>query len=101
MKKTQVKAELEKKQDIDSKYLMGTKAFHLLGPIGSDEFVDIFRAYAETPKYWVGAWVTGFGFVDVLFPKDTSRELTDKEKEKYGKSSYQIGSQPSFKLKID
>jgi hypothetical protein len=28
---------------------------------------------------YIGRWVTGFGFINVRFPKETSRELTDEE----------------------
>jgi hypothetical protein len=86
------------KQKIEGKYLIGTLAYHQLGEISREP--DLFRADGETKDYWVGMWVTGFGFFDVLFPKDTSRELTDEEKEKYNKMSVQIGSQPPLKLKV-
>jgi hypothetical protein len=28
---------------------------------------------------YIGMWVTGFGFFDVRFPKETTRELTKEE----------------------
>jgi hypothetical protein len=85
--------------DIEPKYLMGTKAYHQLGDISSNEY-DLFTTSGETDEYWVGMWVTGFGFFNVLFPKETSRELTDEEVEKYNKLYYRINSQPSYKLNI-
>ncbi len=84
---------------IDSKYLIGTLAFHQTGPLSRKE--DLFRAYGETQKYWVGMWVTGYGFFDVLFPKETSRELTQQEVDHYNNIHIQIGSQPAQKLKVD
>lgn len=96
--KNQVKQIASEQKRIDAKYLIGTTAFHLLGEISRDP--DLFRATGETKDYWVGMWVTGFGFFDVLFPKDTSRELTEEEKEKYNKMSVQIGSQPPQKLNV-
>lgn len=97
--KNQVRQIASSQTKIDNKYLIGTIAFHQLGEISRDE-PDLFRAYGETKDYYVGMWVTGFGFFDVLFPKDTSRELTDEEREKYNAMHVQIGSQPPQKLNV-
>ena len=70
---------------------MGTKAYHLTGDISRDED-DLFIAGGETDKYYIGNWVEGLGFADVLFPKETSRKLTQKEKDKYNKFNYCINS---------
>ena len=78
-------------------YLMGTEAYHLLGDISSDE-PDILRASFETEDYYIGSWITGFGFFNVCFPKKTTRELTKEELEKYSKMYIQLGSQPPTKL---
>lgn len=83
---------------IEPKYFIGTTAFHLLGDISRQE--SLFRASGETDKYWVGMWVEGFGFFDVLFPKESSRELTESEREHYNKTYVQIGSQMPMKLNI-
>lgn len=93
------KEEVSKMVEIEPKYLMGTKAYHQLGDISRDEY-DLFSATGETEKYWVGMWTTGFGFFNVLFPKETSRELTQKEIKKYNKTYVQIGSQPPVKLDV-
>jgi hypothetical protein len=85
---------------IDHKYMMGTKAIHLLGDI-SRETADLCRVYGETSEYYVGTWVTGFGFFNVLFPKNTTRELTPEEVTHWNTRSVQIGSQPAMKLKVD
>ena len=45
--------------------------------------------------------MTGFGFIKVEFPKETTRELTEEEIERYNKTSIQIGSQPPYKLNIE
>jgi hypothetical protein len=84
----------------NGRYLMGTKAYHQLGDISRDE-PDLFCASAETEKFYIGMWVTGFGFFNVCFPKETSRELTPEEIEKYNKTYIQISSQPPIKLKVD
>src|SRR4051812_48043412 len=100
MKEQEVRTELEKRRKLEpSTYLMGTTAYALLGDITRDK-EDIFSAYDETDDYYIGSWVTGFGFFDVLFPKATSRHLTDEEKETYSKKYVQVASHPAYKLDI-
>ena len=99
MTEKQQKIEISKMIKIEPKYLMGTKAYHKLGDISSDKY-DLFSASGETDKFWIGMWTTGFGFINVLFPKETSRELTNDEVEKYNKMFIQVGSQPPIKLNI-
>jgi len=85
---------------IESKYMMATTAIHKLGDISSDE-PDLCRVSEETETDYIGSWVTGFGFFGVKFPKETTRELTAEEIEKYNKMHIQISSQPPVKLKVD
>jgi len=94
-----VKAITAKMKKIEPHYLMGTEAYHQLGDIGRDED-DLFQAYDETDDYWIGSWVTGYGFFNVCFPKETSRELTPLEVEHWSKQRIQVGSQPSIKLNL-
>ena len=83
-----------------SKYMMATKAFHKLGDISSD-VPDLCYIYGEDNDNYIGNWVTGLGFFDVKFPKDTTRPLTPEEIEKYNKLYVRINSQPARKLKVD
>lgn len=99
MTKQEIQKEVNKMSKVD-KYLMGTKAFHQLGDLDRDK-EDLFHADGETDKYYLGMWVTGYGFFNVCFPKETSRELTEEEINKYSKMSVQIGSQPPRKLNIN
>ena len=95
----QVRLELSKKIKMpESLYMMGTEAHHLLGNISSDE-PDIFSAHEENDDYFIGNWITGFGFFNVLFPKKTSRRLNIDEVEKYTNMNFQLASYPSQKLK--
>lgn len=82
------------------KYMMATTAIAKIGDISRDE-PDICRIDREEGDDYIGAWVTGFGFFDVRFPKATTRELTDAEFEHYNGKRYQISSQPPIPLKID
>jgi hypothetical protein len=100
MKAQAQKIEISKAEEIKPKYLMGTKAFHQLGDLSRPDY-DLFSATGETENYWVGMWTFGYGFFNVLFPKETSRELTQEEIEKYNNSSIQINAQPPVKLKVN
>lgn len=60
------------------KYMMATKAIHKIGDISSDE-PDICCVYMENETDYIGNWVTGLGFINVHFPKSTTRELTKDE----------------------
>ena len=60
------------------KYKMATVAHHKLGDISSDE-PDLCFVYAEDENNWYGQWCTGFGFFDVRFPKESTRDLTKEE----------------------
>ncbi|HET9135136.1 MAG TPA: hypothetical protein VFO76_00755 [Candidatus Kapabacteria bacterium] len=86
------------KRPLDHKYMIASEAYHLLGELSRTE--DLCHVNAETDNYYVGMWVTGFGFFNVLFPKDTTRELTDAEREYWNKKYIQIGSQPAQKLSV-
>ena len=88
------------KKKIAPKYMMATKAIHKLGDISSDE-PDLCFIREETGKHYIGNWVTGFGFINVKFPKETTRNLTKKEVEHYNKMSIRINNQPAFQLKVD
>lgn len=80
------------------RYMMATKAIHQLGDISS-EVPDICLVRRETETDYIGEWVTGFGFIDVRFPKATTRELTEDEHNRFNGSRYQIGSGPVFEIR--
>jgi hypothetical protein len=82
------------------KYMMATTAIHKMGDISSD-IPDLCHVSRENAENYYGMWVTGFGFVNVRFPKETTRELTPEEIEKYNKMSVQVSNQPPIKLKVD
>ena len=63
-------------------YMMATKAVHKLGDISREE-PDLCVIHNEDEENYIGNWVTGFSFINVKFPKITTRELTDEEKEKW------------------
>ena len=82
------------------KYMMATKATHLLGNISSDE-PDLCRIYREEDDDYIGKWVIGHAFVGIHFPKTTTRELTPKEVKKFNTIHIQMGRNPPIKLKVD
>jgi hypothetical protein len=99
MNTAEQKAEVLKMKNIDPVYLIGTKAYHQLGDISRD-VEDLLLAVGETEKFWVGMWVTGFGFFNVLFPKETTRQLTAEEVQIYNNKYVWVGSNPPIKLKV-
>lgn len=82
-----------------SKYMMATTAIHQLGDISNDT-PDICVIYSEDEDNYIGNWVTGYGFINVKFPKSTTRELTQEEKDKYSKLYFKLASNPPIKLNI-
>ena len=80
-----------------ARYMMATRAIHQLGNISRDE-PDLCVIHSEDAENYIGNWVTGFGFINVKFPKSTTRELTDEEKEKYHGMQVVIGGSPAFTI---
>lgn len=85
---------------MNHKYLMATEAYHQLGDISRD-IPDLCVVNSEDEDNYIGNWVEGFGFINVKFPKKTTRELTAEEKKYYSKQYYQINSGPAFELDIE
>ena len=67
-------------KEIDSRYMMATKAHHKMGDISRNN-EDICAIFGDDEKNdaWVGNWITGLGFIHVRFPKATTREPTEEE----------------------
>ena len=80
--------------------MMATKAMHKLGDISSD-VEDLCVIHSETEKDYVGNWVTGLGFIDVKFSKETTRKLTDEEIKKYNSMYYQLADNPPQKMNVN
>lgn len=80
-------------------YAIGTTAIHNLGDLSREES-DLCYLDREIDDYYIGNWVTGYGFFDVKFPKETVRELTEEERIKYQKMRFQVSNQPPFSLPI-
>jgi hypothetical protein len=61
-----------------TRLMMATLAFHITGDL-SRQVPELCRVYAEFAGFYVGCWVTGFRFYNVLFPKRTTREPKTEE----------------------
>lgn len=72
------------------RYMMATKAIHKTGNI-SRKNPDLCYVCSEDAENFIGNWVTGFGFVYVKFPKNTTRELTVKERDEFNGMQIKIG----------
>jgi len=80
----------------DIGYMMATTAFHLTGELSKEE-PSLCHIYGETRDdeygYYVGMWELGYGYFDVLFPKESTRPLTDEEVSIWSGKQVQIGHQ--------
>ena len=81
------------------KYMMATKATHKLGDISRDK-PDLCIIYREDDENYIGNWITGLGFIDVKFPKATTRELTSEEIAHFNNQYIQISDHPPAKLDV-
>ena len=71
--------------------VMATTAVHKLGDISRDR-PDLAWITGEDGDDWIGAWVEGYGFANVRFPKAATRELTEVEKAHYRGKLLGVGS---------
>ena len=58
--------------------MIATNAIHQAGDI-SRYTPDICFVHREDAENYYGNWVFGYGFIDVRFPKETTRDLTPEE----------------------
>jgi hypothetical protein len=63
-------------------YRMATTAIHMLGDISRD-VPSLCYIREESGEDYIGEWVTGYGFIEVRFPKATTRKLTPAEYERF------------------
>lgn len=81
------------------RYMIATKAIHKLGDLSRDS--DICRVTEEDDDNYYGMWLTGYGFFNVRFPKETTRDMTDEEFEKYSNTSVQLSNHESQRLRMN
>jgi len=62
------------------RHMMGTTAISRAGDISRDE-EDYCYIKEQTDEGYIGSWVEGYGFINVLFPTETTRECTPEEQE--------------------
>jgi len=75
------------------RYKIATKAIHKLGDISRDK-PDLCVIHSQDEENYIGNWVCGFGFIDVKFPKETTRDLTDEEILEWSGRGLAINSNP-------
>ena len=90
--------EIEKLPVID-RYI-ATTAIHKLGTLSRKDG-DLCRVTKESDTDYYGMWVTGMGFFNVRFPKETTRELTKEEIEKWNSTYIQLSDYPPYKLNVN
>lgn len=62
--------------------MMATKAIHQTGDISRDT-PNVCIVYSEDEGNYEGNWITGYGFIGVKFPKNSTKDLTSDEVEKW------------------
>lgn len=82
------------------RYVMATAAHHKLGDISRDE-PDLAIIDREDGDDYVGQWVTGAGYIEVRFPKATTRELTEAERDRYRGRHYGVHSWAMTRIEFD
>jgi hypothetical protein len=71
--------------------MMATRARHKLGDLSRDA-AALAIIYDEQGDVYVGEWASGLGYINVEFPKATTRPLTRQEHERYNGVGIQTGS---------
>jgi hypothetical protein len=99
LNKVMIMDAIDNKTPIKSRYMMATTAYHQLNNL-SRKTPDLCHISAETDEYYIGMWKFGIGFFNVLFPKNTTRPLTEDEVEEYNGQRVAINSTPAGKIKI-
>lgn len=82
------------------RYMMATTAMHKLGDISRDE-PDLAWITDEDGDDWIGAWVAGYGYIHVRFPKATTRGLTAEERAHYDGKVLALGNEPVGRIEFD
>ncbi len=74
--------------------MMATIAFSKVGDDISRKEPDLCTINKEDDDNYYGMWITGIGFFDVKFPKETTTELTEEEKERFTGKTIAINNNP-------
>lgn len=98
MNETKRKKLMQKQVEFPT-YMMATKAYHQLGEVSRDE-PDICYVTKFQSGHYYGSWISGYGFVNVKFPLETTRELTEIERVYYRNCKYQLSDHEPVKLDI-
>ena len=67
--------------------MWGTTALHQLGDISRDKGDFCVVDDKLIDGNYIGNWVTGFGFIEVKFPANTTKTLTRKQRYNFNKST--------------
>lgn len=80
------------------RYMMATLAFHALGSVSRRPEDLCFVTWDDGADY-IGNWVTGYGFIHVRFPKETTRELTAEERARFNGKRLEINGTPAGEVR--
>lgn len=92
-------------KQIEGKFMIATEAKHKMGDLSRNlehlSMENLCYVSKETDEFLIGNWLTGFGYFDVMFPKETTRVLTQEEIDYFNGKYIQLASFPPQKLKVD
>lgn len=68
--------------------MWGTTAIHKLGDISRKRPDYCVVGLNPVGGYYIGNWITGFGFIEVKFPVETTKPLSRKEMSAFKKMRF-------------
>jgi hypothetical protein len=85
--------------------MIATKANHKLGDVSREFFENdtenLCFITKEVGDNYIGQWITGFGLINVEFPKATTRDLTKEEVAHFNTCYIQLANYTPQLLKVD
>jgi len=84
-------------------YMIATEANHQMGELhrefGEMSVENLCFVTKETEDHYIGAWITGYGFFNVMYPKKSTRRLTKEEVEYFRTKSVRLANYTPVQLK--
>jgi hypothetical protein len=79
--------------------MMATTAVHCIGDVSRKE-PSICCIIEEDAENYYGAFVIGYGLIDVKFPKVTTRELTREEQKRWDGACISVNGHPHYTIDL-
>jgi hypothetical protein len=79
--------------------MMATRATHQLGDLSRFP-ANLALITGEDDDHWIGSWVEGYGYINVHFPKATTRPLTAEEIAAYDGHLVEVAGLDNYVIRI-